>query len=236
MAGALRGAWAAARVRARVAPLIGALLCLLVCAGAAVAAPWGTAFRETADPVAALEGRALVRLARAALEAAVRGEPLPDPPPEASREPAPFGVFVTAVRNRKVRGCFGRMDPGGASLAEMVVEAAHGAARLDVRNKPIAPGELGSINLIVSLVGPAEPVESIGGVDPWTMGLLVRADTRSAVLLPGEARTARWQLAESRRKAGIAPSESVQMFRFPTLTLIEHDLFPPDKDATGGPP
>lgn len=215
-----------------------ALLTLVLCALAvpAAAAPWGAAFRETADPVAALEGRALVKLAREALDAAARGEPLPEPPPELRGEPAPFGVFVTAVRDRKVRGCFGRMDPGGSSLAEMVVEAAHGAARLDVRNRPIAPGELRAVNLIVSLVGPAEPVESIAAVDPWTMGLLVRADTRSAVLLPGEARTARWQLAESRRKAGIAPSEPVQMFRFPTLTLIENELFPRETPEPGGTP
>lgn len=192
----------------------------------ASAAPYGRSFREAAEPVALTEGRVLVALAREALNAAARGEPLPEPPPEASREPAPFGVFVTAVRDRKVRGCFGRLDPGGGSLAEMVIEAAHGAARLDVRNRPISPGELREMDLIVSLVGPTEPIEGTGALDPWTMGLLVRADSRSAVLLPGEARTARWQVAESRRKAGIAPSEPVQMFRFPTITLIEHELFP----------
>lgn len=197
----------------------------------ASAAPYGHAFREIAEPVAITDGRALVALARAALEAAARGEALPEPPPEAGKEPAPFGVFVTAVRDRKVRGCFGRLDPGGASVAEMVIEAAHGAARLDARNRPIMPGELRELDLIVSLVGPIEPIESTASLDPWTMGLLVRADSRAAVLLPGEARTARWQVAESRRKAGIAPGEPVQMFRFPTITLIEHELFPSKGDT-----
>ncbi|GMV43101.1 MAG: hypothetical protein AMXMBFR64_48170 [Myxococcales bacterium] len=196
----------------------------------ASAAPYGHAFREIAEPVAITDGRALVALARAALEAAARGEPLPEPP-TAGRDPAPFGVFVTAVRDRKVRGCFGRLDPGGGSVAEMVIEAAHGAARLDVRNRPIMPGELRELDLIVSLVGPIEPIESTASLDPWTMGLLVRADSRAAVLLPGEARTARWQVAESRRKAGIAPGEPVQMFRFPTITLIEHELFPSKGDT-----
>jgi AMMECR1 domain-containing protein len=93
-----------------------------------------------------------------------------------------------------------------------------------VRNRPIAPAELEELEIIVSLVGPTEPIESMAQVDPMSMGLLVRADQRTAVLLPGEARTTRWQLAESRRKAGIGPKEPVQLFRFPTFTLMESAL------------
>jgi AMMECR1 domain-containing protein len=202
------------------------IIALVLAAATAHAEPYGRAFKEAAQVAVMDEGRSLVALARKALEAAVRGEPLPEVQVRAD-EPAPFGVFVTVVRNRKVRGCFGFMDPGAQSMAAMVVDAAHGAARLDVRNRPIAQAELADSDIIVSIVGPAEPIESIAAIDPFTMGLLVRSGTRAAVLLPGEARTAQWQLAEARRKAGIAPTDQVQLFRFPTITLIEHELIPP---------
>lgn len=192
------------------------------------AAPYGRAFHEAASHIALTEGRDLLALARAALEAAVRGEALPDVS-ERDGEPAPFGVFVTVVRKRKVRGCYGRMEPGAESLSAMIVDAAHGAARLDIRNTPIMPAELAHVEIIVSLVGPTEPIETIVGVNPLEMGLLVRAGPKAAVLLPGEARSARWQLAESRRKAGIGPGEPVQMFRFPTVTLSEHDIVKGDE-------
>ncbi len=41
------------------------------------------------------------------------------------------------------------------------------------------------------------------------------------MLLPGEAKTAAWQIAECKRKAGLPPDAPVQMYVFPTVTLEE---------------
>lgn len=182
---------------------------------------WFPAFYESAESLAYTHGDALLQLARTALEAGAQGHELHRLPTVSTA--APFGIFVTVVKERKVRGCFGFMEPVGQSLEKMVAEAAYGAARLDVRHKPISPAEVGDMEIILSFVGPTQAVEHISAVDPKTMGLLVRADVRSAVLLPGEARTARWQVAETRRKANIAPHEPVHLFRFPTVTLYERD-------------
>lgn len=197
---------------------------MILCAqptGAQAKRLWFPAFYESAESLAYAHGDTLLQLARTALESGAQGHSF-RPRTELSTV-APFGLFVTVVKEGKVRGCFGFMDAVGDSLETMIAEAAYGAARLDVRHKPISPAELNDLEIILSFVGPTQAVESILAVDPKTQGLLVRAGTRSAVLLPGEARTARWQVAEARRKANIAPHEAVHLFRFPTVTLYERD-------------
>ena len=50
---------------------------------------------------------------------------------------------------------------------------------------------------------------------------MVRSGSRAAVLLPGEARTASWQLQEAKRQAGIGLQEPVELFKIHTLTVYE---------------
>jgi AMMECR1 domain-containing protein len=200
------------------------LIALLCAAGADVSA--GTAespFLQEARTLAAIDGPRLVRLARRVLHKVVVLGNL-NPSVEAHhgrRKPAPFGLFVTLVRNRQVRGCFGTMVPTGRSMEALVTEAALGAARFDPRNRPIRRRELADLQIILSFVGPTIPVMSMSEVNPKTMGLLVRAGQRNSVLLPGEAKTAGWQLKRSLRQAGIRRGEPIEMFRFRTVTVYE---------------
>ena len=114
------------------------------------------------------------------------------------------------------------MEPRGRSLEDLVTEAAVGAARFDPRSKPVRAGELEQIQVILSIVGPMVPVVSVSEVDPKRMGLLVRAGSRGSVLLPGEAKTARWEYERNLRQAGIRKGEPIEMFRFRTVTVYEH--------------
>jgi len=141
--------------------------------------------------------------------------------PKARRRPAPFGIFITLVRAGKVRGCYGTMEPLHRSLEALVTEAALGAARFDPRSKPVTARELNKIQIILSIVGPTVPVVSIAEVDAKREGLLLRKGDKHSVLLPGEARTASWQLTRSLRQAGIRPGQSYEMFRFRTVTVYE---------------
>ncbi len=190
-------------------------------------------FLETARPFAALHGPRLVALARATLDRVVlHGDSDPPTPPQGV--PAPFGVFITLVRDGDVRGCYGTMEPSSRSVEGLVVDATLGAARQDPRNRPIAGHELGRIEIVLSFAGPTIPMLAMTEVDPKREGLLVRAGLRNSVLLPGEARTARWQLQRSLRQAGIRRGEAYEMFRFRTVTVYERGGAGVARRRTGG--
>lgn len=196
-----------------------------------------TPFEGAARVVVAEQGPRLLTLARATLERAViHGDTEPHLPPGRGG-PAPFGVFVTVVQPRpngkpgQTRGCFGNMESRGLTLDELVEEAALGAARFDPRVRPISAAELPGLQIIVSFVGPTIPVMTVSEVDPKRQGLLVRAGDRRSVLLPGEAKTATWQLRRSLRQAGIRRGQPYEMFRFQTETLYE-----PQRTAVRGLP
>ncbi|MBT9560576.1 MAG: AMMECR1 family protein [Myxococcales bacterium] len=177
-------------------------------------------FLTTARVIVARHGSDLMALARRTLDDAVlRGEL--DPTVEAPGTPAPFGVFVTLVKDKETRGCFGSMEPGGKSLEALVIEGAVGAARLDPRVRPLSSAELQTVQIILSFVGPTVPVLTMGELDPKRHGLMVRAGERRSVLLPGEAKTASWSLRRNLRQAGIRRREPYEMFRFRTVTIYE---------------
>lgn len=129
------------------------------------------------------------------------------------------GVFVTITRDGKTRGCWGTVQPQHATLAEEIAAAAVKALRYDYRHQPISRSEWPQMRFYVSLVGPMTPVSSTAELSPMHQGLYVTARGRGGVLLPGEARTARYQLAECRKKAGLRRRERALMYRFSTVVF-----------------
>lgn len=137
-------------------------------------------------------------------------------PPELEK---PGGAFVTLVRNGKTVGCMGTLNPTQPSLAQEIMRSAILAATQDTRHRSVRLKDLDGLRFIVSVPGKLTRVTSAAQLQPEKLGLLVRRGSRSALLLPGEARTAVYQLEECRRKAGIPKSGDVEMFTFPTLTF-----------------
>lgn len=135
----------------------------------------------------------------------------------------PGGAFVTIAIDGKTRGCWGTVHPQRPTLAEEIAAAAVKALRVDYRHAPIARHEWPELDFYVSLVGPLEPVGNPAAIRPKYDGLFVTSGSRGGVLLPGEAKTARWQVAECRRKAGLRPGEPAVMFRFPTVVYGPED-------------
>lgn len=177
-------------------------------------------FLEQARSLKGIEGARLMELARVTLDRVVEDGDM-DPALPKKETPAPFGVFVTLVKRGTVRGCYGSMEPSGKTLEQLVVEAALGASRFDPRSKPLRGDELAQVQIIISIVGPTVPVVTMSEVDPKIDGLMVRAGDRKSVLLPGEARTGRWQLKKNLRQAGIRRGQSYEKFRFRTVTIYE---------------
>lgn len=136
---------------------------------------------------------ALLRLARAALEAAVeaRSPMAVDPGGDAPILDAPAAAFVTLEVAGELRGCMGTLDPG-RPLRESVAAAATSAALHDPRFWPVEPGELPRITVEVTVLGPMVPLDDPLDFDPPTEGVVVERGGRRALLLPQVARERGW--------------------------------------------
>lgn len=126
------------------------------------------------------------------------------------------GVFVTFTKNSVVRGCMGSVFPKCATLQEEIIKNTILAASADTRYPRITLEEYPLISYHISLVKNVKLINNISELNPKRLGLLVTSGKRGAVLLPGEAKTAQWQVYECKRKAGIKQSEPVVMYIFET--------------------
>jgi AmmeMemoRadiSam system protein A len=145
------------------------------------------------------EKRTLLDLARAALEAAVRGQPLPPLDPAALTPilRAEGASFVTLTVHGDLRGCIGALEPY-QPLAEDVREHAVAAALDDYRFPPVHPDELPEIAIEVSRLTVPAPLDYAGPDDllaklrpgPSTGsgqavdGVILRDGPRRATFLP----------------------------------------------------
>ncbi len=137
------------------------------------------------------EKRELFRIARAAVEAAVRRKPGPETRPLTSVLGEKRGVFVTLKIHSQLRGCIGYIEavkPLHLAVADMAREAAVG----DPRFQPVSERELPELEYEISVLTPrrqiADPSEFITGKH----GIIVERDGRSGVFLPQVAPEQGW--------------------------------------------
>ncbi|MFZ5924024.1 MAG: AmmeMemoRadiSam system protein A [Bacillota bacterium] len=159
----------------------------------------------------------LVRLARSAVEAYVRHGRVVDPPDELPQEmQGRAGVFCSIKKGGQLRGCIGTIQPTTASIAREIIRNAIAAATEDPRFMPVEPDELDDLVYSVDVLMPAERIASIEELDPKVYGVIVRKGARSGLLLPDleGIDDSYEQVAIAKRKAGIAPEEDVELWRF----------------------
>jgi len=175
---------------------------------------------------------ALLRFARKALEAAVRGEP--DPLPaflSSSGKTAPwrqsFPCFVSVFsRGNRLRGCIGCTETAD-SLAQNVQRFARLAALEDPRFRPVEPPELPALLVRVSVLGPLKKLPGLEALEIGRHGLSVQQLPRRGVLLAEVATQFGWTkekfLTETFRKAGISPLEAdvTEVFYFDEIEIAE---------------
>lgn len=130
------------------------------------------------------ERRELLSIARRAIDARLRREPL-------SLESVPLtpelerlaGVFVTLRENEELRGCIGVLEPA-EPLYRAVASAAVSAAFSDPRFPPLVATELPGVSFEISVLGPSEPVASVEEIVLGVHGLIAREGFRAGLLLP----------------------------------------------------
>lgn len=178
--------------------------------------PWGVGYTEAilADPQPPLYA-----MARIAVRETLLGRPRPHFP----GGPAAGGVFVSMHHGEELRGCVGSITARFERLHDEVVASAI-AALNDGRMAPPTLDELPDLRFEVSRLSPLEPVAGPEDLDPRRYGVVVSRGGRRGLLLPDlkGVDTVEAQLSIARRKAGIGPGESVDLYRF----TVEKEVSP----------
>jgi AmmeMemoRadiSam system protein A len=150
---------------------------------------------------------ALLGIARGAILAHLGVAPAPALPASGALA-EPRGAFVTLHVEGELRGCIGTFGPQG-SLAATVARMAVAAASEDPRFPALRPGELGDLDVAVSVLGPPRPIADPRTIEIGRQGLLVSRGFHRGTLLPKVAVEHGWGAEEFLKhtclKAGLPP-------------------------------
>lgn len=187
------------------------------------------------------EKQELLVLARRTLEAFVRGEKIPDFEIRQPNLKAPRAVFVTLRKKGELRGCIGRTlaeEPLYLAVRNRAVEA----ATRDTRFHPVQPGELGEIDIEISVLSPPEKVTDPAAIFPGRHGVMISKGTRGGVFLPKVAAETGWSRETFLRelcsqKAGLPPdcwkNPEAEIFIFTAEDFSEADFMPGRLEPAG---
>jgi AMMECR1 domain-containing protein len=102
-----------------------------------------------------------------------------------------LGVFVTIMKGRTVRGCYGAFHHAVPDFTAAVDAYLRSAMVDDPRHEPVGPGELDELAVVVTVAGQPFAVNGPESVDLARFGIMaVRDDGTSAVFVPAELVTA----------------------------------------------
>ena len=167
--------------------------------------------------ISAIEMHPLVKLARETVETYVEEGKVPPPPDELTPEmKEKAGVFVSIHMLGELRGCIGTFEPAAKNVAEEIIQNAISSATGDPRFPPVTPEELKDLEYSVDVLTTPKPVKDKSRLDPKKYGVIVQCGFRRGLLLPDleGVDTVDYQIDICRQKAGIAPDEPVELYRF----------------------
>lgn len=161
--------------------------------------------------------RALLGIARSSVEAAVRGEPVPELPAEAKEGELgeelaqPRGAFVTLKTRDRLRGCLGHFE-ADMPVGRRVLEMARASALDDPRfsHDRIGPDELDDLDIEISVLYPLEKIDDPLAIELGRDGIYVTRGASTGCFLPQVATEMGWSKEEflsncCSHKARLAP-------------------------------
>lgn len=176
------------------------------------------------------ERQDFLRLARAAIAAAVKVEDAAGPPKPTDARLA--GAFVTIKVHGQLRGCIGYPE-ADLPLVEVVERCAVSAARSDPRFPAVRPDECDTLEIEISVLGPIEAVAELSEIEIGRHGLIAQLGQRRGLLLPQVAVEWGWNLEEfvchTCLKAGLARDawrQGARLFKFEAEVFGEKPLTP----------
>lgn len=156
-------------------------------------------------------GQALVRTARQAIHAHLRGL---EPPALGLERYADLaraqGLFVTLRKQGRLRGCIGRIQNRDLPLAHLLPSVALDSALRDPRFPPLTAEELNDVTIEVAVLSPPRRIDSPNEIVAGRDGVVLMSGTRSGVFLPQVWHETGWTRQEFLRelasqKAGLHP-------------------------------
>lgn len=189
---------------------------------------------DPVDSAHALEGPALVRIARAAITSALGLPQAAAAGQEAPWLQQPGASFVTLTQHGRLRGCIGSLTPWRA-LGKDVRANAVAAALQDSRFVPLSPGELDKTRVEVSVLSAQEPLEfdseaqALGLLQPGLDGVVLECGRLRSTFLPQvweQLPTAREFMAHLKQKAGLPAdfwSPELRLWRYSVHKFKEAD-------------
>lgn len=132
--------------------------------------------------------RRLLALARAAVEAAVRGESAPaleEASPELQGEQGCFVTVKNPGKREPLRGCLGHFT-SEEPLWKLVAETARSSATGDPRflGDPVTPAELGEIEIEISVLSPLERTRDPLSLELGVHGIYIKGRYGAGCFLP----------------------------------------------------
>ncbi len=155
-----------------------------------------------------------VKLAKEAVENYVKERKLKEPERSSSVR---RGVFVTILKDNKLRGCVGTFLPTKEDIFKEIVSNAISAGIYDYRFGPIKESELPLLSYEVSIIGKPQMIPSKKYLDPNKYGVIVETSKlKRGLLLPNiEGVTdAQKQIEIALLKGGIREDEDYNLYRF----------------------
>jgi uncharacterized protein len=150
--------------------------------------------------------KALVEIARRAIQSAVLENRIADFPPYPPALSEQRGAFVSLYCGGRLRGCVGQVEKPGA-LGDVVARSAITAALHDSRFPPLSADELPNLDIEISALTTPEPILP-EAIVVGRHGLLVERGPERGLLLPQVATERNWSgrrlLEETCAKAGLA--------------------------------
>jgi AmmeMemoRadiSam system protein A len=175
------------------------------------------------------EKKELLKLARETIKKHLAGGGGACPTPEGPVFKEKRGVFVTLHRDGELRGCIGYplpLKPLGEAVAEMAVAAAFE----DPRFPAVEAGELGELEIEISVLTVPQKVDGPDQVRVGRDGIIISKGFQRGLLLPQVPVEQGWDLEQyisfGCRKAGLAPDEwkrGVQIEVFQAIVFGEKE-------------
>jgi hypothetical protein len=179
------------------------------------------------------EKRELLRIARATLKEYLASGRTPPGAPHRQSMREPAGVFVSIRTGDKLRGCVGQVAEA-QPLYKAIQEMAIAAASRDPRFQPLAPQELATAIIEVSVLGERRVVKTPDEITIGKDGLQLTYGSRRGLLLPKVAEEHGWDavtfLGKVCEKAGVAgdvwrePEAVIEAF---TAQVFDEKSHPP---------
>lgn len=201
---------------------------------------WGTgpmcSVKQSNEPLSKADQENLLRIAEASIRHGLElRTPLPVDPTEFS---APLqqqrASFVTLLKRGQLRGCIGHLEATQAVVADVAANA-YSAAFEDPRFPPVSGTELPLLELHISLLTPAEPLEIgseeelIEQLEPGVDGLILEDGYHRGTFLPSvweQLPDPRTFVTQLKLKAGLPAghwSETLRVSRYRTESIPPRD-------------